>query len=92
MDLSKSFAQLSLPQPLQLQERGGNKGLGGTAKTPIKACTQFGPLQGEQILLKDIPDDFEMKELWEVIFTLLRKTKEIIFIYIIDTHSFEHCR
>ena len=66
VDLSKSFAQLSLPPPLVLQERGGKKALGVIAKTPIKALTQFGPLQGEQIMLKDIADDFEMKELWQV--------------------------
>lgn len=66
VDLSKSFAQLSFPQPLLLQDRGGNRGLGVTAKTSIMAFTQFGPLQGEQILMKDIPDDFEMKELWQV--------------------------
>ena len=66
MDLSKSFAQLSLPHPLVLQERGGKKALGVIAKTSIETLTQFGPLQGEQILLKDIADDFEMKELWQV--------------------------
>ena len=66
MDLSKSFAQLSLPHPLILQEQGGKKALGVIAKTSIDALTQFGPLQGEQILLKDIADDFEMKELWQV--------------------------
>ena len=66
MDLSKSFAQLSIPHPLILQERGGKKSLGVVAKTAIKALTQFGPLQGEHILLKDIADDFEMKELWQV--------------------------
>ena len=67
MDLSKSFAQLSLPHPLILQEQGGKKALGVIAKTSIDALTQFGPLQGEQILLKDIADDFEMKELWQVL-------------------------
>ena len=66
VDLSKSFAQLSLPHPLILQERGASKALGVTAKTAIKAYTRFGPLQGEHILLKDIPEDFEMKELWQV--------------------------
>ena len=69
VDLSKSFAQLSFPHPLMLQEKGANKALGVAAKAPIKPCTQFGPLQGEQILLKDITDDFEMKELWQVLFT-----------------------
>ena len=66
MDLSKSFAQLSIPHLLILQERGGKKILGVVAKNSIKALTQFGPLQGEQIFLKDIADDFEMKELWQV--------------------------
>ena len=73
VDLSKTFAQLSLPNPLILQERGGNKALGVVAKVAIKECTQFGPLQGEQILLKDIPDDFEMKELWQVMSELNEK-------------------
>jgi hypothetical protein len=68
VDLSKSFAQLSLPHPLILQERGGSKALGVVAKVTIKEYTEFGPLQGEQILLQDIPDDFEMKELWQVSF------------------------
>ena len=66
MDLSKSFAQLSIPHLLILQERGGKKSMGVVAKSSIKELTQFGPLQGEQILLKDIADDFEMKELWQV--------------------------
>ena len=77
VDLSKSFAQLSLPHPLILQERGASKALGVTAKTAIKAYTQFGPLQGEHILLKDIPEDFEMKELWQVrnkIYTLSNRS------------------
>ena len=84
VDLSKSFAQLSLPHPLILQERGASKALGVTARTAIKAYTQFGPLQGEHILLKDIPEDFEMKELWQV-----RNQVYVLFINIISPL---HCR
>ena len=58
LDMLYSFAE----------ERGVSKALGVSAKAPIKECTQFGPLQGEQVLLKDITDDFEMKELWQVLF------------------------
>lgn len=80
-NLSKSFAQLSLPAPLALEERqGGTSGAGlgegsrtftGTplsvvARLPIKAYTQFGPLQGETILERDVPEDFDMKDLWQV--------------------------
>ena len=80
MDLSKSFAQLSLPGQLQLQERGINRKLGVTAKSAIKASTQFGPLQGEQILLRDIPDDFEMKELWQVGRTMYKTTNKFDYL------------
>ena len=66
LDLSKSFAQLSLPSPLMLIEKEPGQGLSVVAKANIKAFTQFGPLQGEPILEKDVPEDFDMKDLWPV--------------------------
>lgn len=87
LDLSKSFAQLSLPASLMLAERtapdaaaaaaaaGGEAGgagggatrqLGVLARAPLKAFAQFGPLQGEPMLEKDVPEDFDMKDLWQV--------------------------
>jgi hypothetical protein len=64
--LAKSFAQLSLPSQLSLEERDSVHGLGVVAKTDVKTHTQFGPLQGEAILERDIPEDFHMKDLWQV--------------------------
>ena len=36
------------------------------AEAGIDARTQFGPLQGEAILEKDVPEDFHMKDLWQI--------------------------
>jgi hypothetical protein len=84
LDLSKSFAQLSLPGQLQLQavvasattasSAGGGGDCGGhhglhvlvRAETGVAARTQFGPLQGEPILERDVPEDFQMKDLWQI--------------------------
>ena len=50
LDLSKSFAQLSLPSPpLTLEERESGHGLSVVAKTAVAAKSRFGPLQGERI-------------------------------------------
>lgn len=66
LDLSKSFAQLSLPTPLQLVEREPGKGLSVVARTDLAPRTQFGPLQGEKILERDVAEDLDMRELWQV--------------------------
>lgn len=71
MDLSKSFAQLSLPQQLALEERDPAHGLGVVVRCAggLRARTQLGPLQGEPILERDVPEDFRMKDLWQVFAT-----------------------
>ena len=87
LDLSKSFAQLSLPSQFYLhyseKEDSSPPSAAlapGTASSDdfrgprvlvraeagIDARTQFGPLQGEAILEKDIPEDFHMKDLWQI--------------------------
>ncbi|TRY69509.1 hypothetical protein TCAL_09400 [Tigriopus californicus] len=68
VDLSKSFARLSLPLALELKDTEPNHGLGVRVKCEegIKARTQFGPLQGEAILEREIPEDFLMKDLWQI--------------------------
>ena len=66
MDLSKSFAQLSLPSLLQLEETDSVHGLCIITKQKVASLTQFGPLEGESILEKDVPEDFRMKDLWQV--------------------------
>lgn len=68
VDLSKSFARLSLPLTLELKETEPGHGLGVIVKCEegIKARTQFGPLQGESILEREIPEDFLMRDLWQI--------------------------
>ncbi len=86
VDLSKSFAQLSLPGQFCLQPgEEPSPSSSGTPPAPssdgcglqnlrvvvraesgVAARTQFGPLQGEPILERDVPEDFHMKDLWQV--------------------------
>ena len=67
MDLSKSFAQLSLPSPpLALEERESGHGLSVVAKDFLSPRSRFGPLLGETIEEKDVPEDFNMKDLWQI--------------------------
>jgi hypothetical protein len=49
-----------------LEERDSTHGLSVIAKCPIARYTQFGPLIGERIREMDIPDDFNMRDIWEV--------------------------
>ncbi|XP_046398175.1 uncharacterized protein LOC124164980 [Ischnura elegans] len=62
----KSFAEASLPMALKLETREASHGPGVTAKRPIARFTQFGPLLGRKIREMDIPDDFGMRHIWEV--------------------------
>ena len=81
MDLSKSFAQLSLPGQFYLSYSESESATGSAtppnddisgprvrvrAEAGIDARTRLGPLQGEPILEKDIPEDFLMKDLWQI--------------------------
>lgn len=64
--MAKSYAQLSLPPQLALKMVDPVHGLGVILTTPLQSYTQLGPLLGESIQEKDIPDNFEMKHLWMV--------------------------
>ena len=85
LDLSKSFAQLSIPSQFYLHNSekaaptastlssstASNDDFCGPrvlvrAEAGIAPRTQLGPLQGEAILEKDIPEDFHMKDLWQI--------------------------
>ena len=78
LDLSKSFAQLSLPECLEIMD--GAPGWKVVAKTGLKKFSQFGPLQGEKFSGIDIPDESEMTNLWPVrntnVSITLKKAKE----------------
>jgi hypothetical protein len=41
-------------------------GLSVVTRCNLKQYTQFGPLVGQPIKEMDIPDDFSMKDIWEV--------------------------
>ena len=84
LDLSKSFAQLSLPECMEIIE--GHPGWRVVAKSAIKPFTQFGPLQGEVIQENDMDDDFDIKDLWPVInCTKRRITTYVPYYSFIDT-------
>lgn len=61
-----TFAKLTLPFCLYFDETIPSHGCGVFVKTEIKAFTQFGPLIGQNVKEVDIPEDFTMRDLWEI--------------------------
>jgi len=61
-----SFAEASLPVGLELQVCDPTHGLSVVTRCHLRQYTQFGPLVGQPIKEMDIPDDFSMKDIWEV--------------------------
>ncbi|XP_047111747.1 uncharacterized protein LOC124788521 [Schistocerca piceifrons] len=62
----QSYAEASLPVSLTLKMCNAEHGLSVVALTHIQPFTQFGPLVGQAIREMDIPDDFNMKDIWEI--------------------------
>lgn len=60
------FAEASLPVGLELQVCDPAHGLSVVTRCLLRQYTQFGPLVGQPIKEMDIPDDFNMKDIWEV--------------------------
>ncbi|XP_063238994.1 uncharacterized protein LOC134540265 [Bacillus rossius redtenbacheri] len=63
----RSYAEASLPSALALDACAGDGEARVVAATHVQQFTQFGPLVGQPIQEKDIPDDFNMKNMWEVV-------------------------
>ena len=61
-----TFAEASLPMSLELQVCDPTHGLSVITRCHLRQYTQFGPLVGQPIREMDIPDDFSMKDIWEV--------------------------
>ena len=61
-----TFAEASLPVGLELQVCDPAHGLSVITRCHLTQYTQFGPLVGQPIKEMDIPDDFSMKDIWEV--------------------------
>ena len=68
IDQSKPlYARESLPECLQLRSTNSDHGLGIYAKSPVPIYAKLGPLVGRPVKEMDIPDDFSMRHIWEVI-------------------------
>lgn len=68
IDQSKPlYSRESLPECLQLKSTNSDHGLGIYAKSPVPIYAQLGPLIGRPVKEMDIPDDFTMRHIWEVI-------------------------
>lgn len=61
-----SFAYLSLPNTLKLDNSNTTHGLSVFTNCEIKEFTQFGPLVGSLIKEVDIAEDNSMRDLWEI--------------------------
>lgn len=61
------FARDSLPDCLELRFTNSEHGLGIYAKDPVPMYAKLGPLIGIPIREMDIPDDFSMRHIWEVL-------------------------
>lgn len=61
------FARDSLPDCLELRFTNSEHGLGVYARNPVPMYAKLGPLIGIPIREMDIPDDFSMRHIWEVL-------------------------
>lgn len=62
-----SFAKITLPECLELKTVDGKHSHGVFTKEDLPAYIEFGPLIGKPIREMEIPDDFSMKDIWEVL-------------------------
>ncbi|CAG9821719.1 unnamed protein product [Phaedon cochleariae] len=60
------FSILSLPELLYIEETIASHGSGIFAKEDIEPFTQFGPMIGSIVKEKDIPEDVDLKYIWEI--------------------------
>ena len=61
------YARDSLPDCLELKIANTDHGLGIYTKNPVPMYAKFGPLIGISVREMDIPDDFSMRHIWEVL-------------------------
>lgn len=62
-----SFAKTTLPECLELKIIDNKHSHGVFTKEDLPAYVEFGPLVGKAIREMEIPDDFSMKDIWEVL-------------------------
>lgn len=61
------YARDSLPDCFELKITNTDHGLGIFAKKPVPMYAKLGPLVGTPVREMDIPDDFSMRHIWEVL-------------------------
>lgn len=61
------YARDSLPNCFELKIANSDHGLGIYAKEPVPMYSKLGPLIGTPVREMDIPDDFSMRHIWEVL-------------------------
>jgi len=61
------YARESLPDCLELRITNTDHGLGIYAKNMVPMYSKLGPLIGTSVREMDIPDDFSMRHIWEVL-------------------------
>lgn len=66
LEMQPSFAEMTLPELLELRVIDSAHGLSVVTKEFLPAYVEFGPLIGQPIKEMEIPDDFLMKDIWEV--------------------------
>lgn len=80
------YSRESLPDCFELKATNSEHGLGVYAKSPVPMYAQLGPLVGIPVKEMDIPDDFSMRHIWEVIHS---KEISIHFFYHFQKPSFQ---
>ncbi|KRT78674.1 zinc finger protein [Oryctes borbonicus] len=68
-DVKSTFAFLSLPDELCFEDTNTTHGLGVYSRSTLKEFTQMGPLIGKEIKEVDIPEECNMRDLWEIMVT-----------------------
>lgn len=68
-DVKYTFAYSSLPKELCFEETNTTHGLGVFTKNTLKEFTEMGPLIGKVIKEVDIPEECNMRDLWEIVST-----------------------
>ncbi|KAI4470159.1 zinc finger protein [Holotrichia oblita] len=68
-DIKDTFAYLSLPTELCFEDTGTPHGLGVFSKSNLKEFTQMGPIIGKSVKEVDIPEECNMRDLWEIVTT-----------------------
>nr|XP_022920311.1 uncharacterized protein LOC111428853 [Onthophagus taurus] len=77
-----SYSYLSLPDQLYFNDTNNDHGLGVFATHEIQQFTQLGPIVGKIVKEVDVPEDSNMRDLWEI----CSSEKSFIYLNTEDLH------